>query len=45
MLLKKFKLANGTSLIAEVHQRGPMGAVDVIVPNILEAEAMILMMN
>ena len=45
VLLFKFKLADGTSLIAEVHQRGPMGAVDVIVPNIPEAEAMLLMMN
>ena len=45
VLLRKFKLADGTSLIAEVHQRGPMGSVDVIVPNIPEAEAMILMMN
>ena len=45
VLLRKFKLADGTSLIAEVHQWGPMGTVDVIVPNILEAEAMILMMN
>lgn len=45
VLLLKFKLADGTSLIAEVHQRGPMGTVDVIVPNIPEAEAMLLMMN
>ncbi len=45
VLLKKFKLADGTSLIAEFHQRGTMGMVDVIVPNILEAELMILMMN
>ena len=45
VLLKHFKLADGTSLIAEVHQRGPMGIVEVIVPNIPEAEALILMMN
>jgi hypothetical protein len=45
VLLKKFKLVDGTSLIAEVHQRGPMGMVDVIVPSIPEAESMILMMN
>ena len=45
ILLRKFKLADGTSLIAKVHQRGPIGSVDVIVSNILEAEAMILMMN
>jgi hypothetical protein len=45
VLLRKFKLADGSSLIAEIHQRGPMGTVDVIVPNIPEAEAMVLMMN
>ncbi len=45
VLLKKFKLTDGTSLITEVHQRGPIGLVDVIVPNILEADSMILMMN
>ena len=45
VLLKKFKLTKGTSLIAEVHQRGPMGTVDVIVPNIPKAEVMILMIN
>ena len=44
-MLKKFKMSDGSSLIAEVHQRGPMGVVDVIVPNTPEAEAMILMMN
>ena len=45
VLLFKFKLSDGTSLVAEVHQRGTMGLVDVIVPNIPEAEAMLLMMN
>ena len=45
VLLQKFKLSNGTSLFAEVHQRGPLGAVDVIVPNTPEAESMVLMMN
>jgi hypothetical protein len=45
VLLTRFKLADGTSLIAEVHQRGTMGLVEVIVPNTPEAEAMILMMN
>lgn len=45
VLLKQFRMSDGTSLIAEVHQRGPMGTVDVIVPNTPEAESMILMMN
>ena len=45
VLLFKFKLSDGTSLVAEVHQRGPMGSVDVVIPNIPEAEAMLLMMN
>ena len=45
VLLKKFRMSDGTSLIAEVHQRGPLGSVDVIIPNTPEAEAMILMMN
>jgi hypothetical protein len=44
-LIFKFKLSDGTSLVAEVHQRGPMGSVDVIVPNIPETETMLLMMN
>ena len=45
VLLIQFHMSDGTSLIAEVHQRGPMGIVDVIVPNTPEVEAMILMMN
>ncbi len=42
VLLKQFKLADGTSLIAKVYQWGPMGIVEVIVPNTPEAEALIL---
>ena len=39
------KMADGQSLIVEIHQRGPMGIVEVIIPNTAEAESMILMMN
>ena len=45
VLLKYMKMADGHSLIAEIHQRGPLGIVEVIVPNTAEAEAMVLMMN
>jgi hypothetical protein len=44
-LFKYVKMSNGSSLIAEIHQRGPMGPVDVIVPNTAEAKTMVLMMN
>jgi hypothetical protein len=45
VLLKYMKMSDGHSLIAEIHQRGPMGLVEVIIPNTAEAESMILMMN
>ena len=45
VLLKYLKMSDGTSLIAEIHQRGLMGIVEIIVPNTAEAEAMVLMMN
>ncbi len=45
VLLKYLKMNDGTSLIAEIHQRGTMGIVEIIVPNTPEAEAMVLMMN
>lgn len=45
VLLQKFKLSDGTSLFAEVHQHGPLGAVDVIMPNTPKADAMVLMIN
>ena len=44
-LLKYMKMADGTSLIAEIHQRGPMGKVEVVVPNTSEAETMVAMMD
>ena len=36
---------DGQSLIAEVHQRGHMGSVDIVIPNTPEAETMVAMMN
>jgi hypothetical protein len=45
VLLKYLKMNDGTSLIAEIHQRGSMGIVEIIVPNTPEAESMVLMMN
>ena len=40
-----FKMEDGHSLVAEIHQRGPMGAVEVVVPNTPAAEHMVVMMN
>ncbi len=45
VLLKYLKMSNGTSLVAEIHQRGLMGIVEIVVPNTAEAEAMVMMMN
>ena len=39
------KLSDGFSLIAGIDQRGTMGVVEVVVPNIPEAKQMVLMMN
>ena len=36
---------DGHSLIAEAHQRGHMGSVDIVIPNTPEAETMVAMMN
>ena len=33
------------SLIAEAHQRGHMGSVDIVIPNTPEADTMVVMMN
>jgi len=38
-------MADGHSLVAELHQRGLMGAVEIVVPNSPAAEQMIEMMN
>ena len=45
VILRYIKLADGSSLVAEIHQRGTMGLVELVVPNTPEAEAMVLMMN
>jgi hypothetical protein len=45
VLLKYMKMSDGHSLIAEIHQRGPLGVVEVIIPNTAEAESMVMMMN
>jgi hypothetical protein len=45
VLLKYLKMSDGTSLVAEIHQRGSMGIVEIVVPNTAEAEAMVMMMN
>ena len=39
------KMQDGFSLVAEIHQRGVMGAVEVVVPNTREAENMVNHMN
>ena len=45
MLYHHIKLAEGYYLIAEVHQHSELDSVDIVVPDIPEAEAMIVMMN
>lgn len=45
VLLKYMKMTDGYSLIAQIHQCGPLGIVEVIIPNTAEVESMILMMN
>ena len=39
------KLDEGYYLIAEVHQESELDSVDIVVPDIPEAEAMVAMMN
>ena len=45
VLYKYVKMDDGHSLIAEEHQRGHMGSVDIVIPNTPEAETMVEMMN
>jgi hypothetical protein len=40
-----WKMENGSSLFGEIHQAGPMGNVEVVIPNTKEAEDMLVMMN
>jgi len=44
-LYTNFKLSDGHSLIAEVHQSGPQGCVEILMPNTPVAETMVKMMN
>ena len=45
MLYHHIKLAEGYYLIAEVHQESKLDSVDIVVPDIPEAESMVAMMN
>ena len=45
VLYHHMKLAEGYSLIAEVHQESELDSVDIVVPDIPEAEAIVFMMN
>ena len=45
VLYHHMKLDEGYSLIAEVHQESELDSVDIVVPDIPEAEAMVSMMN
>ena len=45
VLYNHLKLADGHSLIGEVHQENPLSSMDVVIPNTPEAEAMVAMMN
>ena len=44
-MVHHMKLAEGYSLIGEVHQESELDSVDIIVPDIPEAESMVAMMN
>ena len=44
-LYSQLQLSDGTSLIAEVHQKQALGHVEVVIPSTKEAEAMVAMMN
>eukprot|EP00956_Cyclotella_meneghiniana_P041431 scaffold226801_cov23-Cyclotella_meneghiniana.AAC.1 len=45
ILYSEIRLSDGYNLFEEVHQAEPMCPVDVVVPNIEEAERMMLMMQ
>jgi hypothetical protein len=44
-LMKYLKLHNGSPLCAEIHQQGLLGQVDMVIPNIADAEARFQMFN
>ena len=45
VLYHHMKLDEGYSIIAEVHQDSELDSVDIVLPDVLEAEAMVAMMN
>ncbi len=45
ILMKYLKQKDGTPLVTELHQRGPQGPVDMVIPNSGEAEARFEMFN
>ncbi len=44
-LMKHLKLHNSNPMVAELHQCGPQGPVDMVIPNSSEAEACFEMFN
>jgi hypothetical protein len=44
-LMKYLKLKDGNPMVAELHQRGPQGPVDMVIPNTSKAEAHFEMVN
>jgi hypothetical protein len=44
-LMRYLKLQNGSPLCAEIHQRGLLGQVDMVIPNTADAEARFEMFN
>ncbi len=44
-LMKYLKLKDGNPMVAKLHQRGPQGPVDMVIPNTSEAEARSKMFN
>ena len=45
VLYHHMKLTKGYSLITEVHQESELDSVDIVIPDIPEAEAMVAMTN
>jgi hypothetical protein len=43
--MRYLKLNNGSPLCAEIHQRGLLGQVDMVIPNTFDAEACFEMFN
>jgi hypothetical protein len=45
ILMKYLKLKDGNPMVAELHQRGPQGLVDMVIPNTSKVEAHFEMVN